>query len=100
MESHCSSIRRSVELMLPKFSISADASLSEVLQEMGVTNAFSDAADLSGISQGPKLKVSKVGKVPQLWSISRPAAQKLGWHFNSTLPGSSAGVPPCRAGCG
>uniref|UniRef100_H2SLS0 Serpin peptidase inhibitor, clade A (alpha-1 antiproteinase, antitrypsin), member 1 n=2 Tax=Takifugu rubripes TaxID=31033 RepID=H2SLS0_TAKRU len=52
--------RMSVELMLPKFSISADASLNEVLQEMGVTNVFSDAADLSGISQEPKLKVSKV----------------------------------------
>lgn len=77
MESHCSSIRRSVELILPKFSISADASLGEVLQEMGVTNVFSDAADLSGISEGPKLKVSKVGKVPQLWCISRPAAPKV-----------------------
>lgn len=53
--------------MLPKFSISADASLGEVLQEMGVADAFSDAADLSGISQEPKLKVSKVGKAPRLW---------------------------------
>lgn len=67
MESRRSFICRSVELMLPKFSISADASLGEVLQEMGVTDAFSDAADLSGISQEPKLKVSKVGKAPRLW---------------------------------
>lgn len=51
-----------MDLRLPKFSISADASLAEVLQEMGVANAFSNAADFSGISQEPKLKVSKVGK--------------------------------------
>lgn len=59
--------------MLPKFSISTEASLGETLQEMGVTNAFSDAADLSGISQDQKLKVSKVG--PQLWCTSRPRAR-------------------------
>lgn len=62
MESYDSFICRMVELRLPKFSISADASLGEVLQEMGVANAFSNAADFSGISQEPKLKVSKVGK--------------------------------------
>lgn len=61
MEPNDAFIRRSVDLMLPKFSISADASLKEVLQEMGVTDAFSDAADFSGISQEPMLKVSKVG---------------------------------------
>lgn len=59
--------------MLPKFSISADASLGEVLQDMGVTNAFSRAADFSGISQDPMLKVSKVG-----WSPRPPRAPRLG----------------------
>lgn len=67
MESHDSFIRRSVEVSLPKFSISADASLGKVLQAMGVINAFSDSADFTGISEGPKLKVSKVGKAPWLW---------------------------------
>lgn len=45
---------------MPKFSINAEASLKSTLQEMGVTNAFEDNADFSGISTGPRLKVSKV----------------------------------------
>lgn len=45
---------------MPKFSINADASLGGSLQEMGVTNAFGDNADFTGISTGPRLKVSKV----------------------------------------
>ncbi|XP_071334761.1 alpha-1-antitrypsin homolog isoform X1 [Trachinotus anak] len=44
-------------LSLPKFSISADASLEDTLKEMGITNAFEDHADFSGISEG--VKVSK-----------------------------------------
>uniref|UniRef100_A0A667Y536 Serpin peptidase inhibitor, clade A (alpha-1 antiproteinase, antitrypsin), member 1 n=1 Tax=Myripristis murdjan TaxID=586833 RepID=A0A667Y536_9TELE len=52
---HCS-----VELYLPKFSISADASLADTLKEMGIVSAFGDTADFSGISEEVKLKVSKV----------------------------------------
>ena len=47
--------------MLPKFSISAESSLGEVLQEMGIVDAFGDKADFSGIIEDAKLKVSKVG---------------------------------------
>ncbi|KAG7261589.1 hypothetical protein CRUP_010005 [Coryphaenoides rupestris] len=57
---HDSLFRSSVELLLPKFSISAESSLGESLQEMGVTNAFTNAADFSGMSAEIKLKVSKV----------------------------------------
>uniref|UniRef100_A0A672J0X4 Alpha-1-antitrypsin homolog n=1 Tax=Salarias fasciatus TaxID=181472 RepID=A0A672J0X4_SALFA len=42
------------------FSISAEASLEQILQELGVTDAFSNAADFSGLSEDIKLKVSKV----------------------------------------
>ncbi len=52
----------SVCVCLPKFSISADASLDTTLQEMGITEAFGDNADFSGISDKIKLKVSKVGR--------------------------------------
>ncbi|KAM3860874.1 alpha-1-antitrypsin homolog [Diretmus argenteus] len=57
---HNSLFRSSVELYLPKFSISAEASLGDTLQEMGITNAFADTADFSGISEEVKLKISKV----------------------------------------
>lgn len=51
-----------MELFLPKFSISADASLADTLKEMGIKSAFEDTADFSGISEEVKLKVSKVGR--------------------------------------
>ncbi|XP_059212288.1 alpha-1-antitrypsin homolog [Centropristis striata] len=57
---HDSLYRSSVDLFLPKFSISADAALESTLKEMGVTNAFGEAADFSGMSEEVKLKVSKV----------------------------------------
>lgn len=46
---------------MPKFSISAEASLGETLKEMGIMDAFGEKADFSGISEEVKLKVSKVG---------------------------------------
>uniref|UniRef100_A0A672IXV5 Alpha-1-antitrypsin homolog n=1 Tax=Salarias fasciatus TaxID=181472 RepID=A0A672IXV5_SALFA len=52
--------KNNVDLSLPKFSISAEASLKQILQELGVTDAFSAAADFSGLSEDIKLKVSKV----------------------------------------
>ncbi|XP_037606232.1 alpha-1-antitrypsin homolog [Sebastes umbrosus] len=57
---HDSLYRSSVDLSLPKFSISADASLGSTLKEMGMTDAFADNADFSGMSTEVKLKVSKV----------------------------------------
>uniref|UniRef100_UPI0037E8546B alpha-1-antitrypsin homolog n=1 Tax=Semicossyphus pulcher TaxID=241346 RepID=UPI0037E8546B len=50
---------RYVKLYLPKFSISADAALDITLKEMGITNAFEDNADFSGITEEFKLKISK-----------------------------------------
>ena len=50
-----------MDLFLPKFSISTETSLGEVLKEMGVTNAFDDNADFAGMFDGTKVKVSKVG---------------------------------------
>ncbi|KAG7244276.1 hypothetical protein INR49_004414 [Caranx melampygus] len=56
---HDSLFRSSVDLFLPKFSISAAASLDETFKEMGITNAYSDDADFSGMSAEIKLKLSK-----------------------------------------
>ncbi|TDH00101.1 hypothetical protein EPR50_G00184080 [Perca flavescens] len=48
-----------VFLYLPKFSISADAPLENTLKEMGITDAFENKADFSGMSDEVPLKVSK-----------------------------------------
>ncbi|XP_037541653.1 alpha-1-antitrypsin homolog [Nematolebias whitei] len=60
MEWQNSLFKRNINLSMPKFSISAEASLEGILKQMGITNAFEDTADFSGISEEVKLKVSKV----------------------------------------
>ncbi|XP_042370378.1 alpha-1-antitrypsin homolog [Plectropomus leopardus] len=55
-----------VDLFLPKFSISADAPLENTLKEMGITDAFENNADFSGISEEVKVKVSKVSQKAML----------------------------------
>ncbi|XP_054474667.1 alpha-1-antitrypsin homolog [Anoplopoma fimbria] len=57
---HDSLFRISVDLFLPKFSISTDAALDSTLKGMGMADAFTDSADFSGMSDEVKLKVSKV----------------------------------------
>ncbi|KAI4873284.1 hypothetical protein NFI96_024430 [Prochilodus magdalenae] len=57
---HDKLFRSSVDLFMPKFSISASSCLGETLREMGIVTAFSDSADFSGISHETKLKASKV----------------------------------------
>ncbi|XP_013000290.1 serine proteinase inhibitor A3K isoform X1 [Cavia porcellus] len=44
---------------LPKLSISGTYDLKEVLRDLGITNVFSGAADLSGITEDMPLKISK-----------------------------------------
>ncbi|OCT68277.1 hypothetical protein XELAEV_18039575mg [Xenopus laevis] len=51
--------RRSVNLTLPKFSISATLDLVKELTKLGVTDVFSDGSNLSGITEAPPLRVSK-----------------------------------------
>lgn len=48
------------ELYLPKFSISADYNLEDVLPELGIKEVFSTQADLSGITGDKDLMVSQV----------------------------------------
>ncbi|XP_039740047.1 alpha-1-antitrypsin [Pteropus medius] len=50
---------RSANLQLPKLSISGTYDLATVLGNMGITKVFSNAADLSGISEQERLKLSK-----------------------------------------
>ena len=48
------------ELHLPKFSISTDYSLEDVLPELGIREVFSTQADLSAITGAKDLRVSQV----------------------------------------
>ncbi|XP_069555820.1 serpin A3-5-like [Brachyistius frenatus] len=51
---------RRYDIFIPKFSIKSSYKLNDVLTEMGMSDMFSDRADLSGISEGQKLVVSEV----------------------------------------
>lgn len=50
----------SVDLFMPKFSITATSKLKGILLEMGIADAFSDTADFSGMIEEVKVKVSDV----------------------------------------
>lgn len=49
-----------VNVSLPKFDISAGAELGSALQSLGMTDAFSNGADFSGITNATQLKISAV----------------------------------------
>jgi serpin B len=51
---------RKVRVSLPKFKLTSEFQLGETLQALGMELAFSDAADLSGISSAEGLKISDV----------------------------------------
>lgn len=47
-------------IQLPKFSISYSATLNESLQALGMKQSFSDAADFSGLSNVPNVRISEI----------------------------------------
>ncbi|XP_030594104.1 alpha-1-antitrypsin homolog [Archocentrus centrarchus] len=51
---------RRYEIYVPKFSIKTSYKLNNVLTEMGMSDMFNDRANLTGISEGHQLLVSKV----------------------------------------
>lgn len=88
----------SVDLFLPKFSISAEAALDSTLKEMGITDAFGDNADFSGMSSEVKLKVSKVGQKTNTPPHARKYTEGMFHRANETLtPGFLHRFPtrPC-----
>lgn len=51
---------RKYDVYVPKFSIKTSYKLNDVLAEMGVTDVFGNGANLSGIAEDARLKVSEV----------------------------------------
>ncbi|NXX12911.1 A1AT protein, partial [Podargus strigoides] len=51
--------KRNIYLELPKFSISGTYDVKSLFEKMGVTDVFSDQADLSGVVENTLLKASK-----------------------------------------
>ncbi|NWX15159.1 A1AT protein, partial [Aegotheles bennettii] len=51
--------KRKIYLDLPKFSISGSYDVKRLFEKMGVTEVFSDQANLSGVAENTLLKVSK-----------------------------------------
>jgi serpin B len=51
---------RTVRLSLPRFRLTAQTELEDTLKSLGMTAAFSDAADFSGITSAAPLKINTV----------------------------------------
>jgi len=52
--------KRRINLSLPKFNIESEFDLNKTLSELGIKEAFTEAADFSGITSTEKLYISKV----------------------------------------
>ncbi|KAG8449082.1 hypothetical protein GDO86_015944 [Hymenochirus boettgeri] len=76
-----------VDLYMPKFSVSSKLSLKDTLSHMGITNIFTDNADLSGISEKVKLKVSKA---------SHSAVLDVNEYGTEAVGATSANVIPTK----
>ncbi|XP_015120892.1 antichymotrypsin-2 [Diachasma alloeum] len=52
-------VMRDVALEMPKFKMESTTDLKPVMEEMGMTDMFSDKADFTGIADSPLLKITK-----------------------------------------
>ncbi|HAF27469.1 MAG TPA: serpin family protein [Bacteroidales bacterium] len=52
--------KKRINLFLPKFNIESEFDLNKTLSDLGIRDAFSGAADFSGITSAEKLYISKV----------------------------------------
>ena len=63
------------ELCLPKFSISKNYRLEDILPELGIKEVFSTQADLSGISGGKDVRVSRVRQETESFTMGPKCRQ-------------------------
>uniref|UniRef100_A0A452J5N6 Serpin domain-containing protein n=1 Tax=Gopherus agassizii TaxID=38772 RepID=A0A452J5N6_9SAUR len=66
--------QRRIELYIPKFSISGSYDVKEIFKRLGVIDVFENHADLSGITENSKLKVSKVSLKTEVFYNGTEAA--------------------------
>lgn len=81
---------RSASLHLPKLSISGTYDLGAILGKLGITKVFSNGADLSGISEGAPLKLSKAVHKAVL-TLDEKGTEASGATFLEAIPMS---IPP------
>ncbi|XP_019497984.1 PREDICTED: alpha-1-antitrypsin [Hipposideros armiger] len=82
--------RRSASLHLPKLSISGTYELGAVMYNRGISRVFSNNADLSRISEGPPLKLSKAVHKAVL-TLDEKGTEAAGATFLEAIPMS---IPP------
>uniref|UniRef100_A0A452J606 Serpin domain-containing protein n=1 Tax=Gopherus agassizii TaxID=38772 RepID=A0A452J606_9SAUR len=68
------SLKQRIELYIPKFSISGSYDVKEIFKRLGVIDVFENHADLSGITENSKLKVSKVSLKTEVFYNGTEAA--------------------------
>lgn len=81
---------RSADLSMPKLSVSGTYDLKATLGAMGITKVFSDQAELSGISEGAPLKLSKAVHKAVL-TLDEKGTEASGATFLEAIPMS---MPP------
>lgn len=81
---------RSASLSMPKLSVSGTYDLKSTLGAMGITKVFSNAAELSGISEETPLKLSKAVHKAVL-TLDEKGTEASGATFLEAIPMS---VPP------
>uniref|UniRef100_A0A8B9FUE9 Serpin domain-containing protein n=1 Tax=Amazona collaria TaxID=241587 RepID=A0A8B9FUE9_9PSIT len=86
---------RKIYLDLPKFSISSTYDVKSLFEKMGVTELFSDQADLSGVAEKTLLKVSKVIHKAMV-HVSENGTEAAAVTLIEVVPYSAEFPPPPR----
>uniref|UniRef100_A0A670HY67 Kallistatin-like n=1 Tax=Podarcis muralis TaxID=64176 RepID=A0A670HY67_PODMU len=76
-------------LALPRFTISSNYVLQEMLRKMNITEVFTNRADLSGITGKPELKVSKASHKAVL-DVNERGTEAAAVSFGSDKKGPNA----------
>ncbi|NXT25606.1 A1AT antiproteinase, partial [Syrrhaptes paradoxus] len=87
--------KRKIYLDLPKFSISGSYDVKSLFEKMGVTEVFSDQADLSGVAEKTLLKVSEAIHKAMV-DVSENGTEAAAVTVIEVVPMSAEFPPPPR----